>query len=154
MPVPRAMSSMLTRALPVPNAAARRRLLSSVTNASIDAIREAALAQSRAKYVQPENIRGRVELIKEHWPRIIERITPQLVTASEAAQMLKDAGGPYHPSMLDIDQEKLKLTYFQAQTIRSRYTMFDTLQELGVFADVVESLFAPGGYWHDHPTAD
>lgn len=121
---------------------------------SIDAIREAALAQSRAKYVQPENIRGRVELIKEHWPRIIERITPQLVTASEAAQMLKDAGGPYHPSMLDIDQEKLKLTYFQAQTIRSRYTMFDTLQELGIFADVVESLFAPGGYWHDHPTAD
>lgn len=120
----------------------------------IEAIREAALGQSRAKYVGPDKIRERVELIKAHWPKIIERVTPQLVTAEEAARMLKEVGGPYHPSMIDIDQDKLKLTYYQAQTIRSRYTILDTLQELGLLGQVIDSLFEGDGYWAQHPTAD
>ncbi|WP_040158312.1 sn-glycerol-1-phosphate dehydrogenase [Nigerium massiliense] len=118
----------------------------------IPAIREAALQQSRGKYVEPSQIRERVEQIKQHWPAIIQRVREQLITAEEAASLLKRVGAPYHPEMIGIDQDKLKKTYFQAQTIRSRYTMFDTLQELGIFGDVVESLFQPGGYWHEHPT--
>lgn len=120
----------------------------------IEAIREAALGQSRAKYVGPDKIRERVELIKAHWPKIIERVTPQLVTAEEAARMLKEVGGPYHPAQVGIDQDKLKLTYYQAQTIRSRYTILDTLQELGLLGQVIDSLFEGDGYWAQHPTAD
>ncbi|MEL4357147.1 MULTISPECIES: sn-glycerol-1-phosphate dehydrogenase [unclassified Luteococcus] len=117
----------------------------------IEAIREAALGQSRAKYVAPDQIRQRIELIKAHWPRIVERVTPQLVTADEAARMLQQVGGPSHPSQIGISQDKLKLTYYQAQTIRSRYTILDTLQELGLLGQVIDSLFAPGGYWHEYP---
>ncbi|MFZ2259766.1 MAG: sn-glycerol-1-phosphate dehydrogenase, partial [Luteococcus japonicus] len=120
----------------------------------IEAIREAALGQSRAKYVGPDKIRERIELVKAHWPRIIERVTPQLVTAEEAARMLKEVGGPYHPAQIGIDQDKLKLTYYQAQTIRSRYTILDTLQELGLLGQVIDSLFEGDGYWAQHPTAD
>lgn len=120
----------------------------------IPAIQEAALGQSRGKYVQPDDIRARIELIKEHWPRIIERVKPQLITADEAAGMLKAVGGPYHPAMIDIDMDKLHRTYYQAQTIRSRYTMMDALQELGLLGEVIDSLFEPGGYWHEHPTAE
>lgn len=117
----------------------------------IEAIREAALGQSRAKYVQPEHIRARIELVQQHWPAILERVKPQLVTAQEAADMLKAVGGPYHPGMINIDQEKLKLTYYQAQTIRSRYTILDTLQELGLLGEVIDSLFEGDGYWAQHP---
>lgn len=68
--------------------------------------------------------------------------------------MLKEVGGPYHPAQVGIDQDKLKLTYYQAQTIRSRYTILDTLQELGLLGQVIDSLFEGDGYWAQHPTAD
>lgn len=113
----------------------------------IAAIREAALEYSRAKYVAPDQIRERIELVLAHWPRIIERIRPQLVTAAEAAEMLRLVGAPYHPAMIDVDLDKLRTTYFQAQTIRNRYTILDALQELGLLGRVVDSLFQEGGYW-------
>jgi len=30
-----------------------------------------------------------------------------------------------------------------------RYTVLDTLQEAGVLGEVVDRLFAPGGYWYE-----
>lgn len=120
----------------------------------IKAIREAALGQSRAKYVQPDQIRARIELIQQHWDAIVKRVSAQLVSADEAAEMLKKVGGPYHPAMIDIDMDKMKLTYYQAQTIRSRYTILDTLQELGLLGQVIDSLFEGDGHWAKHPTAD
>jgi glycerol-1-phosphate dehydrogenase [NAD(P)+] len=47
----------------------------------------------------------------------------------------------------------MRRTYLQAQTIRARYTMFDALYELGLLDAVIDSLFAPGGYWSDWPKA-
>ncbi len=120
----------------------------------IEAIREAALGQSRAKYVQPDQIRARIELIQQHWDAIVKRVSAQLVSADEAAEMLKKVGGPYHPAMINIDMDKMKLTYYQAQTIRSRYTILDTLQELGLLGQVIDSLFEGDGHWAKHPTAD
>jgi hypothetical protein len=34
-----------------------------------------------------------------------------------------------------------------ARQIRSRYTIFDLTAEAALFADCVEELFAPGGFW-------
>ena len=53
-----------------------------------------------------------------------------------------------------VTHDELRTKYYQAQTIRTRYTVLDTLQELGLLGDQVETLFAPGGYWHSRPTAD
>lgn len=113
----------------------------------LPAIREAALSQSRAKYIPREQVAARVQLIKDHWQNILDRVGPQVMPAAEIADKLKRVGGPYHVAQVGIDLEKLKLTYYQSQTIRSRYTIFDALFELGLFEQVVESLFAPGGYW-------
>ena len=117
----------------------------------LPAIREAALQQSRHKYVPPQLAAERVRLIKQHWPTILERVAPQVMTAADIADRLKRAGAPYHPAQLEVDQDKLKLTYFQSQTIRSRYTIMDALFELGLLDQVVEQLFAPGGYWAKTP---
>ncbi|MCW3158151.1 sn-glycerol-1-phosphate dehydrogenase [Micropruina sonneratiae] len=117
----------------------------------LPAIRAAALSQSRAKYVPKDQIAARVQLIKDHWAAILERVGPQVMTPADIADKLRRAGAPYHPGQVGIDQEKLKLTYYQSQTIRSRYTIFDALFELGLFDQVVETLFAPGGYWAETP---
>lgn len=117
----------------------------------LPAIREAALQQSRDKYVASERAVDRVRLIKQHWSAILRRVAPQVMSAADIADKLRRAGAPYHPAQLGIDLNKLKLTYFQSQTIRSRYTIMDALFELGLLDQVVEALFAPGGYWAETP---
>lgn len=113
----------------------------------IPAIQEAALGQSRAKYVPADQAAARVQLIKDNWDAILARVKPQVIPAPEIADILKKVGGPYHPAQIDIDMDKMKLTYYQSQTIRSRYTIMDALFELGLLDQVVEQLFSAEGYW-------
>ena len=113
----------------------------------IPAIQEAALGQSRAKYVPADQAAARVQLIKDNWDAILTRVKPQVIPAPEIADILKKVGGPYHPAQIDIDMDKMKLTYYQSQTIRSRYTIMDALFELGLLDQVVEQLFSAEGYW-------
>lgn len=113
----------------------------------IDAIREAAFEQYRGKYVPRERAGQRLRLIVERWPRIIDRAREQVLPAAEIARRLEVAGAVHHPSQIDVSLERLHRTYFQAQTIRSRYTVLDLLSELGLLTELVDRLFAPGGYW-------
>jgi len=115
------------------------------------AIREPAIAQSRLKYVPAEQAADRVRAIKAAWPAIIGRIRPLLLPPAEVARRLHTVGAAYHPAQVGISQDRLRRTYFQAQTIRSRYTMVDALYELGLLERSVDTLFAPGGYWSDWP---
>ncbi|MGA4506935.1 sn-glycerol-1-phosphate dehydrogenase [Propionibacteriaceae bacterium G1746] len=117
----------------------------------IPAIQEAALGQSRAKYIPREQVAERVQLIKDHWQAILDRVKPQVMTPAEIADILKRVGGPYHVAQIDISIDKLKQTYYQSQTIRSRYTIMDALFELGLLDEVVEKLFGPEGYWTNAP---
>jgi glycerol-1-phosphate dehydrogenase [NAD(P)+] len=64
---------------------------------------------------------------------------------------LHTVGAAYHPAQVGISQDRLRRTYLQAQTIRSRYTMVDALYELGLLESCVDTLFAPDGYWSDWP---
>lgn len=115
------------------------------------AIRDPAIAQSQLKYVPRGEVADRVRAIQAAWPTIIERARPLLLSPDEVAARLRRAGAAYHPSQVGITQDRLRKTYYQAQTIRSRYTIFDALYEVGAFESVVESLFAPGGYWSNWP---
>jgi glycerol-1-phosphate dehydrogenase [NAD(P)+] len=74
-----------------------------------------------------------------------------LLSPTDVAERLHRVGAAYHPAQIGITQERMRRTYLQAQTIRARYTMFDALYELGLLGSVVDSLFAPGGYWSDWP---
>ena len=116
---------------------------------TVPVIAEAAAGQSRGKYVPVAA--ERVRAIKRAWPAILARIEPLLITADEAAGMLRAVGGVYHPQQIGVSMRRLRQTYYQAQTIRSRYTVLDLLWEVGLLDDTVTSLFAPGGYWADHP---
>ena len=114
-------------------------------------MREAALAQSRGKYVPREAAAERVQLIKDRWPALLRRVAAQAMPAAEVADRLRRAGAPYHPAQLDVDLPTLQRTYYQSQTIRSRYTILDALVELGLLDQAVDALFAPGGYWASTP---
>lgn len=114
-------------------------------------IREAAVVQSAAKYVDAAALRQRIHDIQQAWPELRGRLREQLITADQATDMLRRAGAVHHPEQIDIPMAKLQRTYLQAQTIRSRYTIMDLLQQVGLFRPMVDQLFQPDGWWGRHP---
>ncbi len=119
-----------------------------------EVIRRSSVAQSAAKYLTVDEARGRLERIIERWPVILDRIRPQLWSAARVEQALRTVGAIHHPAQIGVSLAELRTKYYQAQTIRTRYTVLDTLQELGLLNEVVDALFAPDGYWGSRPTAD
>ena len=114
---------------------------------SIDGVRTAAVAESLAKHVGPEQLAERLELVRTRWPELRERLVGQLLPAAELAEMLRAAGAPSRPADIGVSAETLRDTYYRCRTIRRRYTVLDLAAETGVLEPCVEELFAPGGFW-------
>lgn len=117
-------------------------------------IAEASLSQILAKRLTGDALRARIELIVERWPEIRRRCAPQLISPQDAMDRLRAVGAPHHPALIGMDWERFRMTHFKVPLIRSRYTIVDTLSDLGVFEDVVEGLFARDGFWGRHQTPD
>ncbi len=111
-------------------------------------IRESALRESAAKYLGRDAARKRLETLRRVWPQLRVRLGQQLMPASEIEDILRRVGAIHHPSQIGLSLEQLHTTYLRAQTIRTRYTILDTLHEAGLLTGVVDRLFAPGGYWY------
>lgn len=114
---------------------------------------QAALAQSREKYIDADQLAQRLTLLRERWPALRERIQQQLLTANQLREQLGAAGCPTSPAQLGLSLADLKATYIRARMIRSRYTVLDLADETGTLNECVDELFAPGGYWAQDPAA-
>jgi glycerol-1-phosphate dehydrogenase [NAD(P)+] len=108
---------------------------------------EPAVQQSKAKYVDAEQLAARLRLARERWPQLRERLTEQLLPADRLRAQLEDAGCPTTPAEIGLSAEDLKATYRRAQMIRSRYTVLDLANETGLLDECVDELFADGGFW-------
>ena len=108
---------------------------------------EAALRESRAKYVDADQLGQRLLLLRERWPELRERLEKQLLRADELRERLRAAGCPTRPAEIGLSMPDLKATYFRSRMIRNRYTVLDLAHEAGVLEETVAELFAPGGYW-------
>jgi glycerol-1-phosphate dehydrogenase [NAD(P)+] len=114
----------------------------------------AAIDQSRDKYIDADQLAERLALLRERWPALRERLQEQLLTADELREQLRAAGCPTSPAELGLRLADLKATYIRARMIRSRYTVLDLAYETGILDEIVQELFAPGGYWAQEPAAD
>lgn len=110
-------------------------------------LREAAVEQTMAKYVDASAVGRRLERLAAAWPRLSERLRQQLVPAAELQRMLRAAGAPAHPAEIYLDWDAFTATYVRSQLIRSRYTVLDTLAEADLLTPLVERLFAADGFW-------
>lgn len=110
-------------------------------------LREAALQQTMTKYVEPVVVGQRLTDLAAGWDRLRDRLTEQLIPATELQQMLRAAGAPAHPAEIGLDWNAFIATYQRSQLIRSRYTVLDTLAEAGLLLPLVDRLFAPDGFW-------
>jgi glycerol-1-phosphate dehydrogenase [NAD(P)+] len=110
-------------------------------------LREPAVRQSRAKYVDRDALGRRLELLRGVWPGLREKLGRQLLPADELRAMLRAAGCPTSPEEIGLYPDELRATYRRARMIRSRYTVLDLADEAGLLDECVEELFAPGGFW-------
>lgn len=135
----------------VAGAPSREAVVARVRAALPERIVDEALKASLAKHLEGPELRARVELIKERWGSIRERVAPQLVTPGRAAEMLALAGAPNNPESIGIDWGRFRDTHHKAHMIRARYTVLELLWDTGEFESVLDRLFSPEGYWGRHP---
>lgn len=122
-----------------------------VRSLMIPRIADEAVKHTVFKNLQGDELRARLADLKRVWPRLVERVRPQLIAPEEAAERLEKVGAPSHPEMIGIDMDRFRETHVKAQMIRSRYTILDALVDMGLFDEVIARLFSPEGYWGRHP---
>ena len=110
-------------------------------------LEDAAVNETKAKYIDADELRQRLELLRERWPELREKLTEQLMSAGRIEEMLQTAGCPITPTEIGLDWESFKATYQRAQMLRKRYTVLDLAVETGILDECVEELFAPDGFW-------
>ncbi|MGH9243128.1 MAG: sn-glycerol-1-phosphate dehydrogenase [Acidimicrobiales bacterium] len=107
---------------------------------------EAAVEESRAKYVDADALRPRLALLRERWPEVCKRLHDQLLPAAQLREQLRAAGAPTHPEEIGLSGEAFKDTYRRAQMIRRRYTVLDLTTETGLLGELVDEVFVDG-FW-------
>ena len=95
----------------------------------------------RAKYVDPETLRKRLEGFKARWPEIRARLEGQLVPSAEIERRLRVVGAPATPeeigSTVAASLEDAKKTIF----MRDRYMALDFLALTGQLDDFARRAF-------------
>ncbi len=94
---------------------------------------ERAILESRAKYPSNAARLERVSHLREIWPALAEQLKEQLVPIEKLQSVLREAGCATTPGELGLGKKRLQTAYFAARQIRRRYTVLDTVTELGRF---------------------
>jgi len=115
------------------------------------ALIERALEECRAKWIDDQTLRTRLNSLRESWPILKLRLEDQMMSATSLRCHLGEGGCPTEPHELGLTFGEVRASYAAARWIRRRYTLHDLAFELGVLDDLVSEAFAPGGYWADPP---
>jgi glycerol-1-phosphate dehydrogenase [NAD(P)+] len=110
-------------------------------------VEEAAVRESRAKYLDGDALARRLRLLGARWPELRERLRVQLIPAHQVRAQLLQAGCPTAPAQIGLELDHFKQTYRRAQMIRRRYTVLDLANETGLLDECVEELFERNGFW-------
>lgn len=121
-----------------------RRVRGALATTGLD---DAAVEQTRAKYVDADELARRLELLTARWPDLRDQVRKQLMSADQVSALLRDADCPTTPVAIGLGVDRFKASYRRAQMIRSRYTILDLANETGVLDDCVQELFASDGFW-------
>jgi glycerol-1-phosphate dehydrogenase [NAD(P)+] len=121
-------------------------------------LEKGAVEQTLAKYISAGELAQRLELLRDVWPGLREKVRVQLMPAEQIREMLQTAGCPTGPIEIGLRWDDFEATYSRARTIRERYTGLDLAFEAGILEECVGELFAPDGFWGRaaawHATAD
>jgi glycerol-1-phosphate dehydrogenase [NAD(P)+] len=96
------------------------------------AIAERAIVETRAKHIDGAALQARLTRLRDVWPDLSRRLRARLWTAERMAQHLARAGAPVEAADIGVDPAYLYRTILKARFLRSRYTVLDLLDEVGL----------------------
>ena len=105
------------------------------------------LVESKGKYTDKDGIRKELELVKNNWQSLSEKIRKQIIPFDEVHDCLKRVGAPYEPEMIGVSREKLRSTFRAIPFMRNRFTGIDLIYRAGLMDEVEEYLFGKGGHY-------
>ena len=98
----------------------------------------------RAKFVDRETAKARLESFKARWPQIKARLEAQLIPAAEIERRLKVVGAPTTPAEIGSTVEASLKDARKTIFMRDRYMALDFLDFTGQLDDFAARAFAEG----------
>jgi glycerol-1-phosphate dehydrogenase [NAD(P)+] len=95
-------------------------------------IAERAIVETRAKHVEGAELQARLTRLRDAWPNLSQRLRARLWSADRMAGHLARAGAPVEAADIGVDPAYLYRTILKARFLRSRYTVLDLLDEVGL----------------------
>lgn len=108
---------------------------------------EIGLQETSAKYNDRDTVATQLQLLKNNWPAIKEKLSKQIVPYQEVIRRLALVGAPTQPEDIGLSRERLRKTFVRAQFIRRRFTILDVSVRAKYLNQWLESLFGKGGIW-------
>ena len=103
------------------------------------------LAESKAKYCGPEELRRELKAVAASWPVLRERIREQIIPFDDVKEMLRLVGAPSSPEEIGVSKARLRDTFKCIPFMRNRYTGIDLIYRAGLLDEVTEHIFGKGG---------
>jgi len=110
-------------------------------------LRNVALTESKAKWIEPGALRAQLEGLRSMWPDLKDRLQRQLLPFEELKAKLLASGAPVEPQQIGISRQRLRDSYRQAFFIRRRFTVLDMAARTGLFETLVGRIFHASGPW-------
>ena len=92
---------------------------------------EVIAIENSAKKNEPVNRLKRIDSMEKNWAAICAQMRT-LPSAEYLMNLLKEIGCPCLPSEIGIDSATLKDTFLYCKEVRARYTVFQTVYDLGL----------------------
>ena len=102
------------------------------------------LRETRAKYIDKEQLHKQLELLVQKWPQLKEKLEHQLIPYKKAVHMLKTVGAPVEPEQIGLSRAQLRDTFIRAQLLRRRFTALDIAVRTNNMEHWLDALFAEG----------
>ncbi|MCI1640550.1 MAG: sn-glycerol-1-phosphate dehydrogenase [Bacteroidales bacterium] len=99
------------------------------------------------KYTDADAVRKELTLVGNNWPDFRKQLQDQVYPFSKMQDFFKIAGAPYDPSMIGITRRQLRDMFPFVQLMRWRFNVLDLAKRLGIYDELVASVFAEGGAW-------
>lgn len=108
---------------------------------------ERGLQESRAKYINRDELRRELGDIVRSWPELRTRISEQIIPFWKVEDSLRRIGAPHRPEMIGVSKERLRDTFRCIPFMRNRYTGIDLIYRCRLMPEVEKFLFGKGGRW-------
>lgn len=89
------------------------------------------VVSARAKYIDRDGVRGRLERFKRRWPEIKRMLSAQLIPAAEVERRFRIVGASVRPEEIGSSAEATLADLLTAQHMRDRYNLLDFLYMTG-----------------------